>query len=102
MSISRSASRAVTPEAKMDDEESEDEFDSPEPAPLYMPEPVGQPVLVPDQMYGQPHTQPTMSWGYEQPLPQDAYMQGYQYPQHQQMHYEGKSSIVKAPIPELI
>jgi hypothetical protein len=75
----------------MDDEESEDEFDSPEPAPLYMPESVGQPVLVPDQMYGQPHSQPTMSWGYEQPLPQETYMQGYQYPQHQQMQYEGTS-----------
>jgi hypothetical protein len=71
-------------------EDSEDEFDSPEPAPMYMSEPVGQPVLVPDQMYG--HPQPTMSWGYEQPLPQDQYMQGYQYPQHQpQMQYEGTS-----------
>jgi len=89
MSMSRSVSRAVTPEAEMHDEESEDDFDSPEPAPLYMSEPGGQPELIPDQMYGQLQTQPTMSWGYEQPLPQDSYIQGYQHPQYQQMHYEG-------------
>lgn len=87
--MSRSVSRAVTPEANMNEEESEDEFDSPEPAPLYTSEPVGQPVLIPDQMYSQLQPQPTMSWGYEQPLPQDSYIQGYQHPQYQQMHYEG-------------
>jgi len=89
MSISRSVSRAVTPEANIEDEDSGDESQSPEPVPLYMSEPIGQPAFVPDQMYGHAQDQPTMSWGYEQPIPQEQYLQGYRYPHQQSMQYEG-------------
>jgi hypothetical protein len=92
MSMSRSVSRVVSPEPVMEEEDSDDS-DAGELPFLYMPEPVGQPVLVPDQSYGQP----TMSWGYEQPAPyaQEHFLQqGYQYPQQsvQMQSYEGQSA----------
>jgi len=92
MSMSRSVSRVVSPEPMLEEDES-DESDTGELPLLYMPEPVGQPVLVPDQSYGQP----TMSWGYEQPSygQQQFMQQGYQFPQDQaQMQsFEGQPLI---------
>lgn len=69
-----------------DNNEDHDDFDSPAPSMMYMQEPVGQPVLVPDQMYGQP----TMSWGYQQPIVQGStYDQNYAY-LDQGQQYAGK------------
>jgi hypothetical protein len=92
MSLSRSVSRVVSPELTFDEEDSADEVDSPEPLPFNLPEPLEQPVLVPDQGY----EQPTMPWGYQQPNPHISTAQlAYQYAQQQEhvpmQHYQSTS-----------
>lgn len=73
--MSRSVSRAASSDAVLDDDL--EEFDSP--APLFMH--LGEPTLIPDQAY----SQPTISWGYQQPAaPGPSYGQNYASPDHRQ------------------
>jgi hypothetical protein len=81
--MSRSVSRAASPDVVKDDFDDLDDFDSPAPSMMYIQEHAGQPTLVPDQSY----SQPTMSWGYQQPAdPGPSYDQGYAFTGQRQQY----------------